>query len=325
MKIAIVYVGIAAIGYIIAAFLTSKKNSFTWIGKALSIIVTFLIFLMGFRIGENEEVVGNIGSIGLQSLIMAVVSLAIAILAMTGVRRLIGYDKYAMVKGDKSIDVEEEQKTEKAKGRFLSKSTIRYLIAVIVGFVLGYVLVIKTGALSFESASSVTAILVTYGLYAMVFLVGMDMGFDGSFVKVFKSAGLRALAIPVTTALATLASMFIMSFFVDLGAKEMACIGCTFGWYSLGPNIIMEAGMITAGAYAFLVNFFRDMICFMIIPWVANTFGYVETIPLPQAASMDLLIATIEGATNKATTALAFFSGVLFTITVPIILPIIAG
>ena len=323
MKIAIVYVGIAAIGYLIAAFLSSKKNSFTWIGKALSVIVTFLIFLMGFRIGENEEVVGNIGTIGFQSLIMALVSLAIAILFMTVVRRLIGYDKYAMVKGEK--ETEEEAKTEKAKGRFFSKSTIRYLIAVIVGFILGYVLVIKTGALRFEMASSVTAILVTYGLYCMVFLVGLDMGFDGSLFKVFKAAGLRALAIPVTTAIATLAAMFIMSFFVDLGAKEMACIGCTFGWYSLGPNIIMEAGMITAGAYAFLVNFFRDMICFMIIPWVADTFGYVETIALPQAASMDLLIATIEGATNKATTALAFFSGVLFTIAVPILLPIIAG
>ena len=206
MKIAIVYVGIAAIGYLIAAFLTSKKNSFTWIGKALSIIVTCLIFLMGFRIGENEEVVGNIGTIGLQTLIMALVSLAIAILAMTGVRRLIGYDKYAMVKGDKSSEEKDEQKTEKSKGRFFSKSTIRYLIAVIVGFILGYILVIKTEALSFEMASSVTAILVTYGLYAMVFLVGLDMGFGGSFVKVFKSAGLRALAIPVTTALATLAS-----------------------------------------------------------------------------------------------------------------------
>ena len=87
----------------------------------------------------------------------------------------------------------------------------------------------------------------------------------------------------------------------------------------------MEAGMISAGAYAFLTNFLRDMISILVIPWVADRFGYVETVGLPQAAAMDVCIATIEGATNKATTALAFFSGALFTIFIPVFLPIIAA
>ena len=74
MKIAFLYLGIAAMGYLIAAFLRKEKDKFKWIGTVLPSIVTALIFLMGFRIGENEEVVGNIGTIGLQSLVMALVS-----------------------------------------------------------------------------------------------------------------------------------------------------------------------------------------------------------------------------------------------------------
>jgi uncharacterized membrane protein YbjE (DUF340 family) len=58
---------------------------------------------------------------------------------------------------------------------------------------------------------------------------------------------------------------------------------------------------------------------------VAETFGYIETVGLPQAAAMDVCIATIEGATNKATTALAFFSGVVFTMVIPVFLPILVG
>ena len=46
---------------------------------------------------------------------------------------------------------------------------------------------------------------------------------------------------------------------------------------------------------------------------------------LPQAAAMDVCIATIEGATNKATTALAFFSGAVFTMVIPVLLPVIVG
>ncbi len=322
MKIAFIYLGIAAIGYLIAAFLRKQKNSFSWIGKFLPMVVTFLIFSMGFRIGENEEVVSNLTTIGIQSLIIAVVSLAVCILVMTFVRRALGYDRYAMRGTGKGP---EEQNREKVKGKLLSASTIRYLIACVLGFFTGYLLVLRTGAVSYETASSVPGELVTIGLYIMVFLVGMDLGFDGSLPGVFRSAGLRAFVFPAATALATIITTVIMSLFVDLSAKEMACVGCTFGWYSLGPNIIMDAGMITAGAYAFLVNFLRDMISILIIPWVAQRFGYIETIGLPQAASMDVCIATIEGATNKAATALAFFSGAIFTIVVPVLLPIIAG
>ena len=323
MKIAFIYLGIAAVGYLIAAFLRKQKNRFSWIGKFLPLVVTFLIFCMGFRIGENEEVVSNLTTIGIQSFIMAVVSLAICILVMTFVRRVLGYDRYAM-RGE-SKNPEEEGNREKVKGKLLSASTVRYLVACVLGFFAGYLMVLRTGIFSFDAASSVTGNMVTIGLYIMVFLVGMDLGFDGSLPEVFRSAGLRALVFPATTALATVIAMVLVSFFVDLSIKEMACIGCTFGWYSLGPNIIMDAGMITAGAYAFLVNFMRDMISILIIPWVAQRFGYIETIGLPQAASMDVCIATIEGATNKATTALAFFSGAIFTIFVPIMLPVIAG
>lgn len=324
MKIAFIYLGIAAIGYLIAAFLHKKKNSFSWIGRFLPIVVTLLIFTMGFRIGENREVVSNIGTIGIMSLVMAVVSLAICIPATSAVRRLLGYDRYGMRRGE-DASPERARSERKGKTKLLTPSTIRYLCAVVLGFLLGYILVIKASVFSFETASSVSGTFVTYALYVMVFLVGMDMGFDGSLPQVFRSTGIRAIAFPLTVAFATMIAMAVMSVFVELNVKEMICVGCTFGWYSLGPNIIMDAGMITAGAYAFLVNFLRDMISILIIPWVADRFGYVETIGLPQAAAMDVCIATIEGATNKATTALAFFSGAVFTIIIPVFLPIIAG
>jgi len=328
MKIAFLYLGIAAIGYLIAAFLKKEKDRFKWIGTVLPMIVTALIFTMGFRIGENQEVVTNIGTIGLQSLIMALVSLAFTLALTSLLRRALGYDRFGMRrKGGKTEDQEEgaSDNKKKRKGKLFSKSTLRYLTAVIAGFLLGYLLVLRFGLVTFETASEVSGIFVTYGLYLMVFLVGMDMGFDGNLPAIFKETGIRAVVFPLVTALSTILSMLLMKLFVNMTMKEMMAIGCTFGWYSLGPNIIMEAGMITAGAYAFLTNFLRDMISILIIPWVAETFGYIETVGLPQAASMDVCIATIEGATNKTTTALAFFSGAVFTIVIPVFLPILVG
>ena len=331
MKIAVLYIGIAAAGYLAAVFLNSKKIRFGWIGKALPVIVTCLIFTMGFRIGDNREVVSNIGSIGLQSFMMALISLAFSVALLSFARRAAGYDRYGYIRkrgdtgtGNDDLPGEEGDGESAEKNRLLSPSTIRYLTAVIIGFVLGYLTVIRSEVFSYEHASYVTGTFVTYGLFLMVFLVGMDMGFDGSLPKVFRETGARAMVIPLAAAVGTMAAMVLCSLFADLGIRELACVGGTFGWYSLGPNIVMEEGLITAGAYAFLTNFLRDMLAILLTPWVAGNVGYVETIAMSQAASMDVCIATIEGATNKATTALAFFSGVLFTIAVPTLMPILA-
>ena len=148
MKIAFLYLGIAAMGYLIAAFLGKEKDKFKWIGTVLPGIVTALIFLMGFRIGENEEVVGNIGTIGFQSLVMALVSMAFTLAATGLLRRALGYDRYGLRKknGGAEEAAEVQDRGKKRKGKLFSKSTVRYLIAVISGFILGYLLVIKTGA-----------------------------------------------------------------------------------------------------------------------------------------------------------------------------------
>ncbi len=333
MKTVIVYLGLAAAGYAAAIPLRKKKELFDWTGTFLMVLVRFLVLIMGFRIGSNGEVVGNLGTIGLQSLLIAVASLAAAIGALHVLRRVMGYDRYGRpVSGQtppgKISAPGGSDRTEKGSSMtpsILNRSTVTMMLSVLVGFAAGFLLVLKLGMMDYDAAYRVSGGLVTWGLYIMVFLVGMDMGFDGTIVTVFRESGLKILVFPLVTAAATLAAVLLCGLLTPLSLQETAAVGVTFCWYSLGPNIMMEAGMVVAGAYCFLVNFFRVLLSLVLIPAVAERVGYLETTGMPCAAAMDVCIATITQATNKETAVYAFASGVVFTAAIPIVVPLIAG
>ena len=58
--------------------------------------VSLLVFLMGIRMGSNEEVIRNLGTIGLQALLATVLLMAGAVLSVTVTRKLLHIDKWGL-------------------------------------------------------------------------------------------------------------------------------------------------------------------------------------------------------------------------------------
>ena len=85
----------AGIGY----FIGSKWRGKADITRITSVVQTaailILIFVMGLRMGANEEVTGNLGSIGAVSAALTAVVMIFAMLAAVLCRRIIGMDRYA--------------------------------------------------------------------------------------------------------------------------------------------------------------------------------------------------------------------------------------
>ena len=323
MKTAFLYLGFAVIGYLVAGLLQKLNCSMKWVSAALATDVTALILLMGFRIGSNIEVVSNLGTIGFSSLAMALFSMAVCVLLLHLLRKAMRLDHTGQKRGSGDVPITESENGDKEEGPLIPSSTIRYLIAVIAGFAAGYLLVIRTEIWDFEAAASLTGHLVSIGLYLLVFLVGIDLGISGELASAYRKISWSILLYPLVTAIGTIISIGVCGMVLSFSLKETLGIACTFGWYSFGPNVMLASGLITASAYCFLTNFFRDMLSFLLIPIVAKRVGYLETICMPQAASMDLCISTISGCTNAATTLCSFVSGVLFTAVVPVIMPVI--
>ena len=64
--IGIMFIGIG-IGYLL------RHQSLPWIQKAITFLIWLLLFLLGLEVGQNEQVIRSLPTLGLEALVIAVV------------------------------------------------------------------------------------------------------------------------------------------------------------------------------------------------------------------------------------------------------------
>lgn len=327
----LLYLGITVVGYIIGSRLRNHKEKLSWTGRVQTAAITALVLLMGMRMGSNAEITKNLKSIGLSAFIMTVIVVIFSIGAVFIARKLMKIDKYGRLReaaGDSRIDegllhaVKAEEEEEKKSGNLM---TVLIVIAVIIGMLIGYFVVREMFAGRMDVFDSAAGIGIKAGLCLLLVFVGLDLGVDGTVIDNFKKVGFRILVVPAAIIVGTLAGSVVSAFFIELSLKECLAVGSGFGWYTLAPGIIMEAGYLTASAVSFLHNVMRELLGIVFIPLVAKKIGYLETTAMPGAAAMDVCLPIVEKSTRSDIAVYSFVSGVILSILVPVFVPIIIG
>lgn len=166
--------------------------------------------------------------------------------------------------------------------------------------------------------------LLVVGLCVLLFFVGMDLGRAGTVVENFKKVGLRIIAFPLASIAGCLVFAAIASLILPMTARESMAVASGFGWYTLAPVILSDYSA-EISAVSFLHNVMREMVGIIIIPIVAKKIGYIEACSLPGAAAMDVCLPILEKSTNSDTAVYAFVMGVVLSIAVPVLVPLIIG
>ena len=96
MELIPILLGIVVAGYFIGSKVRAHKDRMGWLSPLISIIVVVLLFVLGARLGSNEEVFSQLGTIGIRSFILAVGGVAGSVLLVYIVRKIVGIDS----KGD---------------------------------------------------------------------------------------------------------------------------------------------------------------------------------------------------------------------------------
>ena len=321
MSDVIMYLSFCVVGYVLGIPLRKVKNKLGWVGTAQSASVIALVFIMGIRIGSNEQIVGNLGSYGIYSAIYTLVILFMSALAVSIVRRFLKMDRYGLVVKTAEVSASEGEQKEKQAGGKIDKMTLLIVGGVVAGILAGYFVcgMIFTNEAAFEAGLSLA---ITIGLCVLLIFVGLDLGIEGQVINNFKNAGLRILALPVAVALGTMAGAVICSVLLPVSMGESLAIGCGFGWYSLGAGILMDAGYMTAGAISFMHNVMREVFSIILVPIVARYVGYVEAIALPGAPGMDVCLPIVERSTSGTVAVYSFISGLALSLSVAFLVPL---
>ena len=192
--------------------------------------------------------------------------------------------------------------------------SLAILVVLVLGIGAGFILPENISAF-IDSASS-------YMLLILLFSVGIDMGLNKEVFARIKELGFKILLIPFGVVVGSLCGGFLTALLTNLPVKDGLAISAGLGWYSLSGILITEAGNPVAGTISFLANVFREMLTFIVVPFIAGHLNYYCAIAPAGATAMDTTLGIISRNTNATVAVLSFVSGVVCTLVVPVLVPV---
>ena len=192
--------------------------------------------------------------------------------------------------------------------------TFYVIVCIAAGFLVGLAHVVPTDHLD---AAILTVLLM------LVFGVGLDLGARGDSWRRVRALGSRLWAVPVVSAVGSLAgAAFTAGVIWGYPWREACAFGSAFGWYSLSGPVLSHLAGPEVGGVAFLSDVVRELTALVMIPTVARLLGPSEAVALGGATTMDTTLPILAQATDGDATALAFAHGVVLALIVPVLLPL---
>lgn len=188
------------------------------------------------------------------------------------------------------------------------------IITLIGGIFAGYF--VPEGTSSFINSFSSVLLMI------LIFSVGIDIGLNKQVFEQIKKMGFKILLIPFAVALGSLAGGALLSIFLPQSLKECLAISSGLGWYSLSGILMTEAGNPIGGTISFIANVAREILTFLVVPFIAKHINYYCAIAPAGATAMDTTLAVISRNTNGKIAVIAFTSGVTLTAVIPILIPL---
>lgn len=333
MKQLLIYWGFLAAGYILGSKLRYVDGKFEFVQKLMMGAIYVLVVIMGLRMGVNEQVTSNLGSIGLQSLVITVFCVGGSMLGIFMMRKLLKIDRYGNLQKESDGEINDEtgaaeEKQESSDDSKLDiKSTVVILALVAGGMLFGAFAIAGMMPDILTAFDVITNKLLVIFLCVLLFIVGFDLGLSGNVAANIKAVGARAFAFPFAAVLGSLVFGVVSGLFFGFSVKEGIAISAGFGWYTYAPNIIAGAGAqyTVAGAVSFMHNVIRETSGLVLIPLLAKKFGYIEAAGVPGVAAMDVCMPIVERACRADTVVYSFAIGLVMCVATSVLVPLVMG
>lgn len=191
------------------------------------------------------------------------------------------------------------------------KQSFVYLLLFVIGVILALSGIIPDMLLNRDIA--------TWVLYALLFLVGIQIGTGKNMFAALKRFGWRMLMIPLATTVGTFAGVALASMILP-GRSLTDClsVGAGFAYYSLSSILITEFKGAELGTVALLANIMREFSVLILAPWMVKYFGKLAPITAGGATTMDTTLPVITRYSGPDYVVVALFHGMIIDFSVPL-------
>jgi uncharacterized membrane protein YbjE (DUF340 family) len=162
-------------------------------------------------------------------------------------------------------------------------------------------------------------------LYILLVLLGINLGVDQRMISYLRNVKPHILLVPLGVVLGSLLGAGVVSWllFPDLRLQEGLAVGAGFGYYSLSSIIITQISGAELGAIALIANLLRELATILFTPLLSRHLGKISPVASGGATSMDVALPVILKYSGNAYAIVAIVNGVVLTILVPILVPLV--
>lgn len=301
---------------------------------ATNAALILLMAVIGLNIGTSPQVMGNLGAIGLNCLIISLSAIiGSVILVRLAEATVMPLEKIRLQlveenahNAEKSAHTAEESAEnqdavirgadEQSKTGF-SPLIILMPACIVIGIIAGY----------FWLQDMIRSILDTALTVSLIFLytgVGVSLGENKEVFQYIKRLGARILFMPAAIFAGCIAGGFISGLLLHLPYSYSVISASGMGYYSLTGAFMTETFGIEAGTYGFIVNVSRDVFTVALLPLLSKI-SKGSPIASGAAGCMDTMLVPVTRAVGPELGMVALISGTILTFVVPVWLPVIGA
>jgi uncharacterized membrane protein YbjE (DUF340 family) len=304
--------GLLILGIAVGMLLRGRSGK--WVSAVVMATVCILLFVMGVRVGLNEEIIGAIKSTGVISAILFVFGTGTCIV-LTWL-----FTKYVIDRKKEEVADADTGNVEASGGSSGFKDSLIILGCFVLGLVLSLTRILPDAfyALDFESYAD-------WVLYAMLLFVGISIGMGDSILALVKKLPRRVLWLPLVALLGTwigsvIAFLVINSLGYDLSLRQGATINTAMGYYSLSSILTTKAWGATIGSICLLTNLLRELFTILCAKPLGKVFGRFASTSSGGATVTDTSLPIILKAEGNGILPAVLYFGIVINIAVPFLL-----
>ena len=294
---------------------------------ATNAALILLMAVIGLNIGTSPQVMGNLGAIGLNCLIISLSAIiGSVILVRLAEATVMPLEKIRLQLAEENAHTAEESAEsqdavirgadEQSKTGF-SPLIILMPACIIIGIIAGY----------FWLQDISRSILDTALTFSLIFLytgVGVSLGENKEVFQFIKRLGARVLFMPGAIFAGCICGGLISGLLLGLPLSYSVISASGMGYYSLTGAFMTETFGIEAGTYGFIVNVSRDVFTVALLP-ILSKISKGSPIASGAAGCMDTMLVPVTRAVGPELGMVALISGTILTFVVPVWLPVIGA
>ena len=286
-----------------------------------------LMAVIGLNIGTSPQVMGNLGTIGLNCLIISLSAITgSVILVCLAEATVMPLEKIRLQLSEENSHAAEESAVHQDAvvhaAEFQTESSFSPLIIVmpaciVIGIIAGYFWLQDMSRSILDTTLTVSLIFLYTG-------VGVSLGENKEVFQYIKRLGVRILFMPAAIFAGCIAGGFISGLLLRLPYSYSVISASGMGYYSLTGAFMTETFGIEAGTYGFIVNVSRDVFTVALLPLLSKI-SKGSPIASGAAGCMDTMLVPVTRAVGPELGMVALISGTILTFVVPVWLPVIGA